>query len=117
MTNRRNIDQPVTLPLRATAFAVLAALAEGPAAGFAILERANAAAPANPILGPGTLYRLMRELRSAGWIRRTEPPSGEAGAEDERRTYHELTGAGRAVLLEEAARLRRTLASAGLLGG
>lgn len=117
MTNRRQSASDTELPLRPTAFAVLAALADGRAAGFEVLERANAAAPGTPILGPGTLYRLMRELRGAGWIRRTAAPEAGAGAEDERRTYHELTPAGRAVLSAEAARLRRMLAAAGLLHG
>lgn len=111
MRERRDIDSD-SLPLRPAAFAVLAALADRPAAGFEILERANAATPGNPILGPGTLYRLMRELRQAGWIERSASPEG---ADDDRRTYHRLTASGRAVLGAEAERLRRTLRAAGLL--
>lgn len=102
------------LPLRPTAFAVLAALSAAPRAGFDILERANESLPGRPILGPGTLYRLLRELRQEGLIARVDPPAGERG-EDERRQYHALTAAGRALLEAEAARLRRTLAGAGLL--
>lgn len=98
---------------------LLAALADRPAAGFEVLERANAAAEGTPILGPGTLYRLMRELRGAGLIRRTEAPASgtDEGVQDDRRTYHELTGAGRVVLEAEAARLRRLLGIAGLADG
>jgi DNA-binding PadR family transcriptional regulator len=103
------------LPLRPTAFATLAALAEGPVAGFGILERVNATTPGRPLLGPGTLYRLLRDLRREGLIQRTSPPSGEEGGEDERRTYHMLTARGRGVLHAEARRLRRTMEAAGLL--
>ena len=65
------------------------------------------------------LAQLMRELRGAGLIRRTEAPASgtDEGVQDDRRTYHELTGAGRVVLEAEAARLRRLLGIAGLAGG
>jgi DNA-binding PadR family transcriptional regulator len=104
-------------PLKPSAFAVLAALAEGPIAGFGVLERVNGASPGRPILGPGTLYRLLRELRRGGMIERTEAPDSEPGSEDERRTYHRLTDEGRRALELEAARLRRTMEQAGLLRG
>lgn len=103
------------LPLRPTAFAALAAIADGAVAGFTILERVNATTPGRPILGPGTLYRLLRDLRREGLIQRTSPPADEKGGEDERRTYHILTPAGRSVLQAEALRLRRTMEAAGLL--
>lgn len=103
--------------MKPSAFAVLAALAEGPVAGFAVLERVNSASPRRPILGPGTLYRLLRELRRSGLIERTAAPPEEADVDDERRTYHRLTRKGRRALEAEATRLRRTMEAAGLLGG
>jgi DNA-binding PadR family transcriptional regulator len=105
------------LPVRPAAFAVLAALRDGPAAGFTVLERANQALPGRPILGPGTLYRLLLEMRQDGLIERTAAPREEPGGADERRTYHRLTPLGRSVLLAEAERLRRILGAAGLLPG
>jgi DNA-binding PadR family transcriptional regulator len=93
------------LPLRPVAFAVLAALAEGPRAGIEILDQVNATVPGRPLLGPGTLYRLMRELRTEGLIGRTE----SAGAGDDRHSFHVLTALGAAVLEAEVARLRRTI--------
>lgn len=95
------------LPLRPTAFAVLAALARGPRTGVQILEGVDAGGAS--ILGPGTLYRLLKELRSSGWIERVPPPPGDVDG-DERRQFHGLTGDGRALLGLEAGRLRRTLA-------
>lgn len=103
------------LPLRPTAFSVLAALADSPLHGYAIMEAVNDTLPARPVLGPGTLYRLLREMRREGLIDRVEPPPGEEGGEDERRSYHALTALGRAALKAEGARLRRTLEAAGIL--
>ncbi len=95
------------LPLRPTVFAVLAILADGPKAGIDILDGANLTEPAWPLLGPGTLYRLMRELRQDGLIARAAATA--QADQDERQAFHALTPLGRAVLRAEAARLRRTL--------
>jgi DNA-binding PadR family transcriptional regulator len=104
-----------SLPVRPSALAVLASLAEGPQPGFDILERANEAVPGHPLLGPGTLYRVLRELRQEGLIERAQVPDGATGAGDERVHYHRLTAFGRAVLRAESVRLRRTLEQAGEL--
>lgn len=98
------------LPLRPSAFAVLAALDAEPRTGVEILE--VAARTGVSILGPGTLYRLMRELRQEGWIERVPPPNEERTT-DARRQHHALTAEGRAVLRLEAERLRRTLDQVG----
>ena len=110
------VERPVAgrLPLRPAAFAVLSALARGPRAGFEILEFVNATHPGSGLLGPGTLYRVLRELRQEGLIERTSAPADET-SQDERRTYSVLTHLGRATVVAEAARLRRTLKSSGLL--
>jgi len=93
------------LPLKPSAFAVLAALAEAPRPGIDVLEAVNATVPGIPLFGPGTLYRLLRELRQQRLIARVE----RSGGGDERQAIHELTALGRAVLRAESARLRRTL--------
>jgi DNA-binding PadR family transcriptional regulator len=97
------------VPLRAKVFALLAALAEGPKPGVQILERLEDIG--SGILGPGTLYRLLRELRQQGLIERVSPPS-HAAIEDERQQFHALSPLGRAVFEAESERLRRTLAVA-----
>ena len=102
------------LPLRPTACAVLAALADGPRPGIDILEAVNATVPGRPLLGPGTLYRVMRELRQAGLISRTEPDDAPA---DERQVHHMLTPLGQAVLRAELTRLQRTILLAGSVDG
>lgn len=93
------------LPLRPAACAVLAALAERPCAGIEILEAVNRTVPGEPLLGPGTLYRLLRELRQDGLITR----AGGRDLPDERRVPHVLTALGRRVLDAEVSRLERTL--------
>jgi DNA-binding PadR family transcriptional regulator len=98
------------LPLRPVACAVLAALADDARPGIDILEAVNATVPGRPILVPGTLYRLLRELRQAELIARTDA-SGDAA--DERQVHHALTPLGRAVLRADLERLRRTIALAG----
>jgi DNA-binding PadR family transcriptional regulator len=95
------------LPLRPVTFAVLAALAGGARPGIEILDEVNATVPGKPLLGPGSLYRLMRELRQSGLIARTA--RGVGPGDDERKAFHALTPGGRAALRAEAARLRRTL--------
>lgn len=94
------------LPMRPVAFAVAAALAGGPRPGIELLDEVNATAAGWTVVGPGTLYRLMREMRQGGLIVRE---ARGAHGSDERQAHHVLTPLGRAVLKAEAARLRRTL--------
>ena len=108
-------DAAARLPLRPGPLAVLASLANGPAPGIAMLDHAERMGAGSAVLGPGTLYRLLRELSGDGLIERTAAPEGADGASDDRRQYYGLTPLGRAVLEAEAERLRRTLADAGLL--
>lgn len=110
MQNRsKRTDEPEIarhLPLRPTACAVLAALAERPRPGIEILDAVNATAPGHLLLGPGTLYRLMRELRQAKLVVRADP---DVDPGDDRQVHHTLTPLGQAVLRADLDRLRRTL--------
>jgi DNA-binding PadR family transcriptional regulator len=92
-------------PLRPQAFGVLAALADGPHPGIDVLDSVNATVPGRRLLGPGTLYRLMRDLRKDGLITRV----AAAGVTDERQVHHQLTSLGAAVLRAEVLRLRKTI--------
>src|SRR5262249_54942604 len=98
------------LPLRPVAFAVLAALSHAARPGIEILDEVNATVSGPRLLGPGTLYRLMRELRQQGLIIRAAPSTA---VNDERQAHHTLTPLGAAVLRAECARLKRTLALVG----
>jgi DNA-binding PadR family transcriptional regulator len=103
----KSVDPAQHLPLRPAAFAVLAALANRPLHGIDVLDEVNATVTGGKLLGPGTLYRLMRELRQVGFIERAE--SDDEPGRDERKTLHVLTPLGRAVLRAEVARLQRTI--------
>jgi DNA-binding PadR family transcriptional regulator len=109
MQRRIQVDPESLLPLRPVACAVLAALADGPRPGIDVLDAVNTTVPGRPLLGPGTLYRLMRELRQQQLIERT----GDVTAGDERQVHHALTTFGRQVLAAELSRLRRTITLAG----
>jgi DNA-binding PadR family transcriptional regulator len=106
------------VPARPAVFAVLAALGEGPRPGIDILDRVNGTVRRPRMFGPGTLYRLLREMRDAGLIARTGAAAPDA-PRDERRVHHALTALGAAVLEAETERLRATLklARAGGTGG
>lgn len=94
------------VPLHAQAFAVLAALADVPKPGIDVLESVNDTVPGRRLLGPGTLYRLMRDLRHDGLITRVPPADGQS---DGRQVVHGLTPLGATVLRTEVSRLRRTI--------
>lgn len=70
---------------------VLVALADGPAHGLGIAENVAGFTRDAVVLGPGTLYRVLRELDSEGMIRRVPSPE----AENAHRKYYELTRDGR----------------------
>lgn len=107
MQNRSKRPDPDRhLPLRPAACAVLAALADAPRPGIDVLDAVNATVRGRPLLGPGTLYRLMRDLRQQGLIVRVDPAADPG---DDRQVHHALTPLGRAVLSAEVERLRRTL--------
>lgn len=94
------------LPLRPVACTVMAALADGPRVGVEILEAINATTRGGTLAGPGTLYRLLRDLRQEGLIIRADPPHGVT---DDRHSPHALTPLGAAVLEADLDRLKRTI--------
>ena len=91
-------DQPA---LRPVVFALLLTLSGGDLHGYAIMKRVNERLGHRAIVGPGTLYRNLKELRETGWIAHAEGPSEE----DARRSYYTLTTAGRRVAAGEAVRM------------
>lgn len=108
-------NAPDEIPLSPNTLVVLAALAERPLPGIDILEAA--AGSGVRILGPGTLYRLLRDLRRNGCVERVPAPTSEAETDD-RRQYYALTPHGRRLLVLETERLAAVLTQArrGLAG-
>ena len=104
------------LPLRPLVFAILIALNEDSRHGYALMNVVNERMNRRALLGPGTLYRTLKELREDGLIEYAPAPSDA----DPRRRYYAITVEGRAAARAEAARMASWVEAARkgrLLGG
>jgi DNA-binding PadR family transcriptional regulator len=97
---RLNVEQPDS-PLAPAAFLILFALAAGDKHGYAIMQEARKLSDGTFHIGPATLYTTIQRLLDSERIR--EVPGPEHG--DSRRKYYRLTGAGKAALTAELARM------------
>jgi DNA-binding PadR family transcriptional regulator len=87
-------------------FQILLALADGERHGYSIMREVERATEGGFQLGPGTLYRSIKQMLALGLIEESdERPDPEL--DDERRRYYRLTDAGRRVALAETRRLAR----------
>ena len=87
--------------LRPLVFAILLALAEEHRHGYGIMTVVNERLDRRAVLGPGTLYRTLKELRESGLIQEVASPPDS----DSRRRYYGLTGKGREAARTEAGRM------------
>jgi DNA-binding PadR family transcriptional regulator len=87
-------------------FHILLALATADLHGLGIAEEVERATDGSVELGPGTLYRSLKEMASGGLIAEVPPPAEDA---DPRRKYYRIRPRGRDVLTREAARLARVV--------
>lgn len=92
------------LPLRPAVFHILLALSRQELHGLGIAEEVETTTDGTVELGPGTLYRSLKEMTEAGLIEDAPPPEADA---DPRRRYYRITGAGRGLVQAEATRLAR----------
>jgi DNA-binding PadR family transcriptional regulator len=83
---------------------ILLALADGELHGLGIADWVEETTAGAVELGPGTLYRSLKEMVEEGLIREASAPTATA---DPRRKYYEITAAGRRRVAGEAARLER----------
>jgi DNA-binding PadR family transcriptional regulator len=91
------------LPLKPLHFLMLLTLADGDRHAYRI-KKDLAAQGSYRDLGPGTLYRSIEQLITAGLIEESDRrPVPEL--DDERRRYYHLTAFGRLVAMAEAERL------------
>jgi DNA-binding PadR family transcriptional regulator len=104
-------DPGSLLPLRPLVFAILLVLKSGDLHGYGIMKWINENAGLRSTLGPGTLYRTLKEMRGKGLVARADPPAEEAG-KDERRSYYTLTRFGREAVVAEAERVARLMREA-----
>ncbi len=100
------MDVTSHLPLAPRDLLILAVLAEGPLHGYGIIKAVEARSSSGVLLDPANLYRVLRRMRSLGWLR--EEDDGE-----QRRRTHRITPDGRTVLAAELHRLELLLTQAG----
>ena len=94
----------VTTTLRPAVFHILLALAQEARHGLGIAQAVDDATEGAVVLGPGTLYRSLKEMLHDGLIEAAAAPSPD---DDPRRRYYALTDEGRTAVREEAARMAR----------
>jgi DNA-binding PadR family transcriptional regulator len=92
--------------LTSAQFHILLTLAEGQRHGYGIMQEIERRTNGEVELGPGTLYRSLKQLLSRGFILEVEKESGgQSGATQQRRSYT-VTPLGKARTAEEAQRVR-----------
>lgn len=92
------------LPLPATTFHILMALADAELHGYAIIQEVAARTGGAVKLSAGTLYRSIHRMLEEGLVEETsERPDPEE--DDERRRYYRITRFGTAVAEAETRRL------------
>jgi DNA-binding PadR family transcriptional regulator len=95
------MDTPASfLPLSAHQFHILLALTDGERHGYALIQDIDRRTGGELRLGTGTLYTAIARLVERQLL-------VDAGRNDDRRRYYQLTAMGRAVLKAETARLER----------
>jgi DNA-binding PadR family transcriptional regulator len=92
--------------LRTPVFHILLALAGEDLHGLGIADEVERVTDGAVELGPGTLYRSLKEMAEGGLIEEASAPGEDA---DPRRRYYRITSRGRVLLAEDATRLARVL--------
>ncbi len=88
------------LPLRTLVFDFLLLFNQEKRHGYGLMQQQNDKG-GRQVLGPGTLYRTLREMQELGLIQ----PVGENGEGAKDRRYYCITPFGRQVAAAEAARM------------
>ena len=91
-------------PLRTPVFHILLALAREDLHGLGVAAAVEEATDGAVVLGPGTLYRSLKEMTRDGLIRDVTGPEEDC---DPRRRYYRITDTGLRDVRAEAARLAR----------
>jgi DNA-binding PadR family transcriptional regulator len=97
---RNRQDASSVLPLGASAFYILLALADGERHGAEIAAEVETHTGGAIRILPGALYRYLKQMVADGWI-----IESEVDDDDGRRRYYELTPWGRRIAQAEAQRL------------
>lgn len=106
--NPEPISPDDLLPLKPAVFHILLALMDGEQHGYGIMRAIDRFTDGQMKIGPGTLYRSIRQMLDTGLIAESdERPDPEL--DDERRRYYRLTQRGRRVTQAEVNRLSALL--------
>jgi len=95
---------PGPTAVRPAVFHILLALSRIDLHGLGIAKAVDDATGGALALGPGTLYRSLKEMAHDGLIVDADAPDGEA---DPRRRFYGITDSGREVVHAEAVRMAR----------
>jgi DNA-binding PadR family transcriptional regulator len=98
MSNRQSED---LLPLRTLVFDFLLLFNEDDRHGYGLMRTHNDRG-GKQVLGPGTLYRTLKEMQDRGLI---EPAGNQPVQAGKDRRYYRITAFGRQVAAAEAARM------------
>lgn len=112
---RKDASQTLTPAI----FHILLALGAGELHGYGVMQEVAAFTNGQVRLGPGTLYRSIKQMLALGLIVESDERP-DPSLDDERRRYYRLTDAGRMAAQTEAQRLERLVREARekrLLGG
>ena len=93
---------PDKTALRPAVFHILLALAQGEMHGLGIAETIDETTQGGVRLGPGTLYRSLKEMARDGLVMQVPAPSED---EDPRRRFYAITERGREMVAAEAWRM------------
>ncbi len=102
MTEKNLPDE--LIPLRPVVFEILLILNQSPLHGYGIMKEVADRTGGRTIMGPGTLYRTLKEMQQQGLVIPTRRPA-ETRTDDERRRYYRITKHGQRVAAAEAARM------------
>ena len=97
-------DSHIESSLKPSVFHILLALSENAQHGLGIADAVERATDGAVRLGPGTLYRSLKQMVCEGLVKEIPPPNED---EDPRRKFHQITDAGRSLLQAEASRYQR----------
>lgn len=113
MSETKPIAGPSHDPTMSTLeYHVLLALATRPLYGYAIKDAVAAESSGILTPRPGTLYRVLARMMTAGLVAETEVAEDASPHPGLARKYYALTGAGRRALAAEARRLKMVSALA-----
>jgi DNA-binding PadR family transcriptional regulator len=105
------MDDKQQLPLTPAVLHILLALGDGERHGYGIMQEIAAFTDGKLRIGPGTLYRSIKQMMADGLIEESgERP--DPALDDERRRYYRLTQLGVSVARAEVQRLTELIAVA-----